>query len=173
MPAAPCLLRKEATEGQMAGAALSRTCDVRRVPALLIHVTETTLPGRLPFTTAVSSFDEPIRRPAASVITSPETMPAEAAPVPHSTPMPSAPARAGAIAAGASTSALVDTHPPPESAAPVPLPCPCARCREGDDDLPDPTTTPRKPSTPRLMPGPGRPSMICRSAAMAALIGIT
>jgi hypothetical protein len=38
----------------MAGAALSLTCDVREVPDLLTQVTDTTLPGWLPFTMAVS-----------------------------------------------------------------------------------------------------------------------
>src|SRR5579862_8541547 len=158
----------------MAGAGLSVTREVREIPLVLTQVTDIMLPGRPPPTSADSAPGEATRRPFAAVITSPAAIPAIAAGVPHSTPITSAPARAGAIEAGTAAPSRVLTQDDgaARGAVAVPPPRSAARCLAGDDDVPGPTMAPRKPPTPRLMPGPGRPAAICRSAAIAVLIGI-
>ena len=56
-----------------AGAAVSRTSDVRRAPVTAIQVTRTTVPGRQPFRMAVSTSGEDTACPAA--VSTPITAP--------------------------------------------------------------------------------------------------
>ena len=73
---------------------------------VLTQVTDIMLPGWPPPTIADKARGEVTRRPSAAVITSPAAIPAIAAPVPHSTPITSAPARAGAMEAGTAAPSL-------------------------------------------------------------------
>src|ERR1700734_3396881 len=102
---------------------------VRAIPLVLTQLTDMMLPGLRPFTIVASASGEATRRPPAAVITSPAAMPAVAAPVPHSTPITSAPARAGAIAEGAAAPPRVVTQDDGAERSAVPLPPPGSAVR--------------------------------------------
>src|SRR6185437_873000 len=112
-----------------------------------------------------------------AVITSPAVIPAAAAPVPQSTPSTRAPERAGATDAGTPAAASESRQLGGDSAcrcvsAPGRGPCSPRACSRGIVVVVDGAITPRKPATPKVLPGAGWPAAICRATAIAPSMGI-
>ena len=136
-------------------------------------MTETMAFGWYRAVTAVSEPGVVIGWPPTDVITSPGTMPAEAAAVSHRTPRTSAPAAIGATRAGMPDCWLVvwqDESLPPRR--PPPACASSAACCCGLELLLVATSTPRKPGRPTYTLPPGWPDAICLAIARALLMGM-
>jgi hypothetical protein len=148
-------------------------------PPVSSQPTATTSPGWYLAMIPVSEPGVVTGRPSTEVITSPGARPCAWAAVPHSTPMTSAPAPAGAMSRG-----TAGCWPPVRQAAPSPpLPAPpgkapppgcraAAACRRGSGLPLRATSTPRKPGSPMSTAGLARPRSICLAMASASLTGI-